>query len=82
MQFVSILLNTVSDAAATSAAAEGGGRSLLMAYALVVDVGAAIGPLAAYTVNGFFGIDAVYLMNAAVCAALFCRWWPYAAGRR
>ncbi len=80
MQLVATSLTTVTDAAASDVAAQAGGRSLLMGYALVVDVGAAFGPLAAYSINAFFGINAVYLFCAVLFGVLFFKWRPYAAG--
>ncbi|GHV54607.1 MFS transporter [Deltaproteobacteria bacterium] len=76
MQLVSTTLTTVSDAAASDAAAADGGRALLMSYALLVDVGAALGPLFAYAMNEFFGINAVYCCCAALFALLFLQWRP------
>ncbi len=79
MQVAATALTTVCDAAGSDAAAMAGGRTLLMGYALVVDVGAALGPLVAYSMNEFFGINAVYLFSAALLVLLFVKWRPYAA---
>ncbi len=78
MQLTATALVTVADAAASDAAASIGGRSMLMGYALLVDVGAAFGPLIAYGVNEFFGINTVYALNAALFAVLFFVWKPHA----
>ena len=67
MQLSATMLTTLTDAAAADVAATAGERMLLMVYALCVDVGAALGPLIAYGINEFFGINAVY----ACCSALF-----------
>jgi len=67
MQLTATMLTTLNDAAAADAAAISKERMLLMVYALSVDMGAALGPLVAYGVNEFLGINAVY----ACCAALF-----------
>ena len=67
LQFTATATSTLSDAAASDSAAASGGRSLLMHYALVTDIGAALGPIIAYGMNAFLGINAVYLF----CAALF-----------
>ena len=80
MQMVATTLTTVSDAAASDAAALAGGRVLLMGYALMVDVGAAFGPLAAYGINAFLGINAVYLFSAACFVLLLIIWQAYAVG--
>ncbi len=68
LQCSATAVNTVSEAAATDAAsASSGAHALLMHYALIVDIGSALGPLIAYGMNAFLGINAVYLF----CAALF-----------
>jgi hypothetical protein len=74
MQLTATVLTTISDATASDAAALAGGRTLLMVYALIVDVGAAVGPLVAYGMNEFFGINAVYLLSAGLFALLWARW--------
>lgn len=78
MQLAATALTTISDAAASDAAALAGGRPLLMSYALIVDVGAAAGPLAAYGINEFLGINAVYALCACLFALLCHRWRGYA----
>jgi hypothetical protein len=39
-----------------------------------VDLGAAIGPLMAYSLIEFIGIDAVYLITAALFIVFLIRW--------
>ena len=82
MQLTATVLTTIADAAAADAATVSGGRSMLMGYALIVDVGAAVGPLVAYGMNEFMGINAVYAFSAAICALLFVRWRGYARVHR
>ncbi|MCL1939443.1 MAG: MFS transporter [Desulfovibrionaceae bacterium] len=77
MQLTATVLTTISDATASDAASLAGGRALLMMYALIVDVGAAVGPLVAYGMNEFFGINAVYLLSAGLFALLWTRWRGY-----
>jgi MFS family permease len=74
MQLAATMLTTLNDAAAADAAAAAGERTLLMVYALCVDVGAALGPLLAYGMNEFFGISAVYACCAAVFVLFLIRW--------
>ena len=78
MQLTATVLTTITDATASDAAARAGGRSLLMGYALIIDVGAAVGPLVAYGMNEFFGINAAYLLSAGLFALLFLKWRGYA----
>ena len=74
MQVTATVLTTISDAAASDAAAGAGGRALLMGYALIVDVGAAVGPLVAYGMNEFLGINSVYIFCAFLFLMLFGKW--------
>ncbi|MDR2695070.1 MAG: MFS transporter [Deltaproteobacteria bacterium] len=74
MQLTATMLTTLNDAAAADAAARAGERTLLMAYALCVDVGAALGPLVAYGMNEFWGINAVYACCAVLFVLLLIRW--------
>jgi MFS family permease len=74
MQLTATMLTTLNDAAAADAASSARERALLMIYALSVDVGAALGPLFAYGMNAFWGINAVYACCAALCAVLSVRW--------
>jgi MFS transporter, DHA1 family, multidrug resistance protein len=64
-------ITTLTDALAADAAA--GARSAaayMTTYTTVVDVGAALGPLAAYAVLGAFGLGAVPLLCAALLALI------------
>jgi MFS family permease len=73
MQLAATALTTTADAAASDAAASGGGHSFLVGYALIMDAGAALGPLLAYAANEFLGIDAAY----ALCSMLFLPFFLY-----
>ncbi|MDR2572828.1 MAG: MFS transporter [Desulfovibrio sp.] len=59
-QAAATALTTLVDAGAADVATEEGGRSLLMTYALLVDMGAAFGPLLAYGLEAALGINFVY----------------------
>ncbi len=74
LQLFATALNTVAEAGVASAASETGGRALLMHFALMVDIGAALGPLIAYGINGIIGINAVYLACAVMLTPLACVW--------
>ncbi|MDR2800598.1 MAG: MFS transporter [Desulfovibrio sp.] len=66
MQALATALTTLSDAALADAAALSGKRNLLVFYAFIVDAGSALGPLAAYALIEFFGVDAAYIFAAAL----------------
>lgn len=74
VQLVATALTTVSEATATDAASEQGGRALVMSFALIVDIGAAIGPLVAFTMDSLWGINSVYVLCAGLFA-VFCFKW-------
>lgn len=74
LQLSATALNTVAEAGAADAASRTGGRALLMHFALIVDIGAALGPLMAYGIHGIFGINAVYAACAALLAPLALVW--------
>jgi MFS family permease len=79
MQSAATALTTLADTGAAAAAARGGGRSLLMTYALLVDMGAAFGPLLAYSLNAALGINFVYAFCAVCFAVMAVVWRPFAA---
>lgn len=64
IQAAGTALTTVADVIAADAAAQRPERSglLLSSYALLVDLGSAIGPLAAYGINALCGIDTAYIL--------------------
>ncbi|MDR3362229.1 MAG: MFS transporter [Desulfovibrio sp.] len=74
MLLTATLLTTLIEASASDLASLSGGRVLLMAYALTTDVGAALGPLMAYSLNEIMGINAVYAVNALLFMVFFIRW--------
>lgn len=74
MQLTATALTTVADAAASDSAANACGRVLLMHYALIVDIGSALGPIVAYGLNAILGINAVYFFCAALFAPLVVVW--------
>lgn len=74
-QLMATSLTTLSEAAASSTAASDGGRALLMQYALVVDLGAAAGPLVAYGVIALFDVNAVYVVSGVLFLLTFFFWY-------
>jgi MFS family permease len=74
MQSAATALATLADTGAAATAARDGGRSLLMTYALLVDMGAALGPLLAYSLEAVLGINCVYAFCAACFAAMAIAW--------
>jgi MFS family permease len=74
LQLTATAFTTVSEAAASDLASSFGGRALLMHYALIVDIGSSLGPLLAYGMNAFFGINAAYLLCAAFFVPLALVW--------
>ncbi|MDR2056339.1 MAG: MFS transporter [Desulfovibrio sp.] len=79
MQATATALTTLADTGAAATASKGGGRSLLMTYALLVDMGAAFGPLIAYSLNAALGINCVYAFCAACFVVMAVAWRPFAA---
>jgi MFS family permease len=75
IQLMATALTTLADAALTDVASISEKQNLLVLYSLIADTGMAIGPLAAYGLNEFFGINFVYFFAAALCilAVLFMR---------
>jgi MFS family permease len=66
MQLAATALTTLTEAAASDAAARGGGQSLLVIYAFAADAGMAAGPILAYGMNEILDINAVYVFSACL----------------
>jgi len=69
------ITGTVSDALACDAAYGSGRKMLMAAYTFAVDLGAAIGPLVAYSADEIWGPFAVYWIVAAVMLLSAWRWY-------
>jgi MFS family permease len=67
IQLTATALTTLADATLTEAASISGKQNLLVLYSLISDTGMAIGPLAAYGLNEFFGVNFVYIWASALC---------------
>ncbi|CAG7642883.1 hypothetical protein PAESOLCIP111_04396 [Paenibacillus solanacearum] len=77
-------INTLSDALAADAAAGGSAVAYMTTYTTVVDVGAALGPVAAFALLGAFGlpgIGAAAAVLTALTAAAWLLWRRSPAGR-
>lgn len=78
-------LSTLADAAASDTAEEHGHPTLTLAsYAFIVDCGAAIGPVLAYSLQDLWSMDAAYVAAAALLLCLLPLWRrgrPGSAGR-
>ncbi|MDR2668669.1 MAG: MFS transporter [Desulfovibrio sp.] len=74
MQLAATALTTLTDTAASDAAARSGGHSLLMIYVFAADAGMAIGPILAYGMNEILDINAVYVFSAGLLFLYFFRY--------
>ncbi|MDR2123476.1 MAG: MFS transporter [Desulfovibrio sp.] len=74
MQLAATALTTLTDTAASNAAARGGGQSMLVIYAFAADAGMAVGPILAYAVNEISDINAVYIFSACLLFLYFLRY--------
>jgi MFS family permease len=75
-QVAATALTTLADAGAADVAARSGegGRSVLMAYALLADMGAACGPIIAYSLHSLWGVDFVYVFCGVWLLGLTFLW--------
>jgi MFS family permease len=78
LQLVATAFSTLTDTGAADVAARGGGRSILMTYALLVDLGAAFGPLLAYSLTELTGINVVYALCGLGFVGMAFVWRPFA----
>lgn len=68
-------INTLSDALAADSAAQGGYTVVYMTtYTTILDVGAALGPLAAFTLIENYGTPGITLLAALILALLIVSW--------
>lgn len=74
-QLVGTSLTTVADSVASDTATLRGGRVFMMWYSFAVDLGAAIGPVVAYLISDFWGMDAAYALTAVLLLAFAAKWW-------
>ena len=72
------VMTTLSDALATDVAADSQAVVVITAYTFAIDLGAALGPLGGFAAIEFWGMDAAYLLCAALMALFALQWtfWP------
>ncbi|MDR1686440.1 MAG: MFS transporter [Desulfovibrio sp.] len=71
IQLAATALTTLTDIAASDAAARAGGHSLLVIYAFAADAGMAVGPILAYGMNEILDINDVYIFSAGLLFLYF-----------
>ncbi|WP_042224419.1 MFS transporter [Oceanobacillus manasiensis] len=76
-QILSTIFVTTTDTLATSAAAQTNKVKVMTAHTIVVDVGAAMGPLLAFTVIDLYGIAFIYYVSGALLVLLGVSWLVY-----
>lgn len=75
LQVAATGLTTLVDAVASDAAEQyGHGALVLSSFAFVMDLGAAAGPLLAYGLGSFWGLDATYVLVAVMLALTTLSW--------
>ncbi|QRG67056.1 MFS transporter [Brevibacillus choshinensis] len=75
IQWTATVLTTVMDTlAADEATRQANSTALMTLYSVVTDVGAALGPLLAFWIDGRLGMDVAYVAIAAVMLLLAISW--------
>lgn len=75
VQVTATILTTIPDALASDAASSYSKSVVMTGYSFATDLGAALGPLAAYILTQFFGTYVAYWGSAALLAALLAKWY-------
>lgn len=70
----STVLTTIVDTLASDAAAGSAKIAVMTAYAMAVDVGAAMGPLFGYSMESMFGLSSVYWISAVILLIMAAKW--------
>lgn len=73
LQITATILTTISDALASDAAATAS-KSVMTAYSFATDLGAALGPMAAYLLSQFLGTIYTYWSAALLLVLLAVKW--------
>ena len=68
------ILTTIVDAVACDVASGATPKTFMTAYSFAIDIGAALGPLAAFSLNGIWGPYAVYWLIAGMLLLLASKW--------
>ncbi|MGP4066017.1 MFS transporter [Oceanobacillus sp. M65] len=76
-QFLSTIFVTTTDTLAASAASQTDQVKVMTAHTIVVDVGAAMGPLLAFTVIDLYGIKLIYYVSGLLLITLGVTWMVY-----
>ncbi|MFJ9498799.1 MFS transporter [Brevibacillus centrosporus] len=81
IQLTATVLTTVMDAlAADEAARQANSTALMTVYSVVTDIGAALGPLLAFWLDGRLGLESMFGGIALILLALAI-WWGYQQSR-
>ncbi|MBO8163954.1 MAG: MFS transporter [Brevibacillus sp.] len=74
IQMTSTVLTTVMDALASDAAARASKLTVMTAYTVAIDLGAALGPVSGYLVEELWGTAALYITSGVLLLLLAVRW--------
>ncbi|MFP3387238.1 MFS transporter [Brevibacillus sp. SIMBA_040] len=75
IQVTATIVTTVVDTlAADEAAKQTNSTALMTAYSVITDIGAALGPLAAFWMDGSVGLDVMYIIIAIALLAIAFAW--------
>ncbi|MDR1856288.1 MAG: MFS transporter [Desulfovibrio sp.] len=74
LQVSAMAMTTMSDTGVSDVASHGMGNSLLIVYAVAVDLGSALGPPLAFALDDRWGVDSGYLASAMCCFVLYFVW--------
>ncbi|SDD62631.1 Predicted arabinose efflux permease, MFS family [Terribacillus halophilus] len=76
-QMVSTLFVTTTDALAVKAAAKSDKVKVMTAYTIVIDIGAALGPLLAFIVLDMYSLNSIYYLSGIIMISLGISWLVY-----
>ena len=74
LQFTATALTTLTDATASDVASHSSKVTVMTAYSLSIDLGAAIGPMTGYLLNVYIGTYAAYWAAASVLLLISIVW--------
>jgi predicted MFS family arabinose efflux permease len=70
----STLLTTIVDTLASDAAAGSEKIAVMTAYAMALDIGAAMGPLFGYSIENLLGLSNLYWLSACILLVIAAKW--------
>ncbi|MFS0559915.1 MFS transporter [Terribacillus sp. 179-K 1B1 HS] len=76
-QMISTLFVTITDSLAIKAAAKSDKVKVMTAYTIVIDVGAALGPLLAFIVLDMYSLNSIYYLSGIIMICLGIVWLVY-----